>query len=239
MHAFLAFLLTHTHLAGDVGAFLVHLFNAALLNFRDNAQYLQFLGAAGVLTFTGTNNPNQIVKGAGQIWLPQQTVNGADAVLSQANYLGLTETGVDWHYARKVTVVETDQYLAPVMGFPSQETITLGFEAVQLNLATLKLLMQTGNETLVGGTSSDVSSSLTGGQQTGQYYYQLVWKGEAPSPSTSLQRVLQVWRCMVTSIGDIKLTKTKEASCKITLTAFVDVGAIGAGKAPVYQWLDS
>ena len=230
---FIASLFSYTHLAGDVGAYMVH-----LLHFFAAQPYLLF-PVFGVLTFTDVNNAGQIVKGAGQLWLPAQTVNGADAALSQANYVGLTETGIDFHYNRKVTVVETDQYLAGVMGFPAQETVTFAFEAVQLNLATMKLLWGTGDETLVGGTSSDVSSSLTGGQQVKQLYYQLVWKGEAPAPSTNLQRVFQAWRCMVTSIGDIKFTKNKEASAKITLTALIDIGAIGAGKAPLYQILDS
>lgn len=236
MYALIAFLYSHAHLAGDTGAFLVHLLNIAVANFWDSAG---FVGMAGVLTFTGVNNAGQIVKGAGQLWLPDQTVNGADAALSQANYVGLTETGIDYHFARKVTLVETDQALNAVMGFPAQETITFAFEAVQLNLATIKLLTGTGDEVLVGGTSSDVSSSITLGEMKKQHYYQIVWKGEAPAPSTNLQRVFQAWRCMVTSIGDIKFTKNKEASIKITMTAMVDFGAIGAGKAPVFQILDS
>lgn len=233
MYAFVASLLSHTHLVGDVHAYLVHLLNFVQHN------WWAFFPAFGVLTFTGVNNAGQIVKGAGQLWLPPQTTNGADAALSQANYVGLTETGIDWHYARKVTLVETDQALNAVMGFPAQETLTFAFEAVQLNLATMKLLWGTGDETLVGGTSSDVSSSLTGGEQKKQLYYQLIWKGEAPTPATNLQRVFQAWRCMVTSIGDIKSTKNKESSVKITLTAMVDFGALGAGKAPVYQIIDS
>jgi hypothetical protein len=166
-------------------------------------------------------------------------VNGADASISAAHYIGLTETGVDIHPTRNVTLVETDQYEDPVMGFTSKRLTTISFEAVQLNLANLKLLTQTGDETLVGGTSSDVSSSLVMGVGFKQYYFQFVWKGEAPSPATNLQRIFQAWRCMVTAVGDIKLTKNKESSIKITLTALTDIGALGAGKDPVYQWLDS
>lgn len=193
----------------------------------------------GVLTFPGTDNANQICKGAGRIWLPPSTTNGADASISAAHYVGLTEAGVDIHDARKVTLVETDQYLPAVMGFPSQRVVTISFEAVQINLATIKLLTQTGDETLVGGTSSDVSSSYAPGSGFKQFYYQFIWKGEAPAPATNLQRIFQAWRCIVTATPDYKFTKGKETGAKITLTALVDIGALGAGKDPVYQWLDS
>jgi hypothetical protein len=232
MYAFIATPALLTHLMGDVGAYLVHFAHVAL------SHWWAWLPAVGVLTFPGTDIvPSQIVKGAGKLYWAPQTVNGADP--GTLIFVGATETGIDFHYARKVTLVETDQYLNAVMGFPAQETITLALELVQLNLYNFYNMIQTGDTTLVGGTTSDVSSSLTGGEQKKQYYFQIVWKGEAPPPSTNLQRVIQLWRCLLTTIGDVKFTKNKEASVKLTFTALVDVGAIGAGKAPVYQILDS
>jgi len=198
------------------------------------------LFAVGVVTLPTTDiEPLQILKGAGRLYAANWTVGGADG--SSFVFLGASKSGFSFHFNRKVHIVEVDQYLNGVSAFPMGEEFTVSMELSQLNLKNWNQIIQTGDAaiTLVGGGIADTSSTLTLGEAKTTKYFQLVWKGEAPPAATTGTRLLQAWKCILMSHGEVKFEKTKDASVKCQWRALTDVAAIAAGKAAVCQFLDS
>ncbi len=189
------------------------------------------------VSFPATDiDPRVIVKGAGKVYPAAYVASGADGT---AIFAGATKGGVEISYARTMHSVESDQYLADVTAFSTKEVVTIKSSFLQLNLATLYLLTGTSDQTLVNGTVTDTSSSLTYGQSLTTRYYQLLAKMEAPPGATNSQRVYQFWKAFVTAIGPAKLMKTGEYVQEVTWMALADVTAVAAGKAPLFQILDS
>jgi hypothetical protein len=194
----------------------------------------------GVVTLPGTDiEPRQILKGAGKLYAADATSGGADG--TPFVFLGASKGGFEFHFNRKVHIIEVDQYLNGVAGFPMGEEFTCAMELAQLNLKNWNQIIKTGDAaiTLTGGDIADTASSLTMGEAKSSKYFQLVWKGEAPPGATSGQRLLQAWKCILMSHGTVKLEKTKDSSVKCQWRALTDVTAIAAGKAAVCQFLDS
>lgn len=183
--------------------------------------------------------PRQILKGAGRLYAADTTTGGADG--TPFVFLGASKGGFSFHFNRKMHIVDIDQYLTGVSGFPIGEEFTISMELAQLNLKNWNQIIKTGDAaiTLVGGDIGDTASSLTMGEAKSAKYFQLVWKGEAPPGATSGQRLLQAWKCILMTHGDVKLEKTKDSSVKCQWRALTDVTAIAAGKAAVCQFLDS
>ena len=192
------------------------------------------------VSLPGTDiEPRQIIKGAGRLYAADATSGGADG--TPFVFLGASKGGFEFHFNRKMHIIEVDQYLNGVAAFPIGEEFTIAMELAQLNLKNWNQIIKTGDAaiSLVGGDVGDTSSSLTLGEAKSSKYFQLVWKGEAPPGATSGQRLLQAWRCVLMTHGSVKFEKTKDASVKCQWRALTDVTAIAAGKAAVCQFLDS
>ena len=213
---------------------------AAAGGFAGKLLVLLSLLAVGVVTLPSTDiEPRQILKGAGRLYAADYASGGADG--TPFVFLGASKGGFEFHFNRKTHIIEVDQYLNGVAGFPMGEEFTVSMELAQLNLANWNQIIKTGDAaiTLSGGTISDTSSSLTLGEAKTAKYFQLVWKGEAPPAATSGQRLLQAWKCILMSHGSVKFEKGKDASVKCQWRALTDVTAIANSKAAVCQFLDS
>lgn len=184
-------------------------------------------------------NPLQILKGAGRLYAADWATGGADG--TPFVFLGASKGGFSFHFNRKSYVVEVDQYLNGISAFPIGEEFTISMELAQLNLKNWNQIIKTGDAAiaLTGGDTMDTASSLQLGEAKSSKYFQLVWKGEAPPGATSGQRLLQAWKCILMTHGEVKFEKTKESTVKCTWRALTDVTAIAATKAAVCQFLDS
>lgn len=198
------------------------------------------LFALGVVSLPTTDiEPRQILKGAGRLYAADATTGGIDG--TPFLFLGASKGGFEFHFNRKTHIIEVDQYLNGVAGFPMGEEFVCSMELSQLNLKNWNQIIKTGDAaiSLTGGDIADTSSSLTLGEAKSSKYFQLVWKGEAPPGATSGQRLLQAWKCILMSHGSVKFEKGKDASVKCQWRALTDVTAIATGKAAVCQFLDS
>jgi len=181
------------------------------------------------LSFPTAPNPATLfVKGAGRFYLGTYAAAGADS--PSLRDMGPTSGGIAIEYNNEKHAVECDQFLGAVAMFPSKETVTVKVTLQDATIANLYKAYGFSLNTLTLGDRTDNSGSSGLGEETATVYYQLVWKGEAPSQSSATARVWQFYKAVVEKVAEVKMEKGKETAVQFTFRCLTDPSVTTANK---------
>jgi len=181
------------------------------------------------LNFPTAPNPATLfVSGAGDFYIGTYAAAGADS--AALRHMGPTSGGVAIEYKRDVHPVECDQFLGAVAAFPMKEECTIKVTLQDMTIANWHKAMNMSVNTLTAGDRTDNSGSSGLGEENAHLYYQVVWKGKAPSQSSATARIWQFYKCVTMSVAEVKMEKAKETAVQVTIRALTDPTVTTANK---------
>lgn len=181
------------------------------------------------LSFPTPPNPATLfISGAGDFYIGTYIAAGADSI--SLRHMGPTLGGMALEYKRDVHPVECDQFLGAVAAFPIKEECSIKVTLQDMTIANFYKALNMSVNTLVGGDRTDNSGSTGIGEETGQLYYQAVWKGKPPAQSAATSRIWQFYKCVTMSVSEVKMEKSKEAAVQVVIRALTDPTVTTANK---------
>ncbi len=175
-------------------------------------------------------------RGAGQVFIGPWLTGGADTTLYRCG--GMT-TPVEFEYKRDFKLVETENDLAPIDGFPIKETCTLKASFLDLTLKNWHDILNLVSTSLTAGGRADNTGSVKIGADKARSFLQVVWQGDPAPQSSASSSVIQIYKAIPTSVSTVKFDKKAEATLQVTFTGLHDKSAELASKGPIAYWFEA